>query len=221
MIPLTDLTKPFEHENAFYQSCDATRMAKIIAHWDFFQRTWDIFGEFAEFGVFKGVSFLRFAMFRQLMGIPDAKKMLGFDAFGPFPETEYEEDKAHRQDFIDVAGEESIGDDQLMELLKHRQCERGVELIKGDVCKTLPDYLEKHQATKFSLVHVDVDTYEPSKAVIELCWPRLSPGGIMILDDYGRFPGETKVVDDYFEGQGIEIQRHPFTRTPAYIVKPD
>jgi hypothetical protein len=47
---------------------------------------------------------------------------------------------------------------------------------------------EVRTVRSYSFVHVDVDIY-PS--VLECCrwfWPRLSPGGVMVFDDYGFYP---------------------------------
>ncbi|TSC76693.1 MAG: NADP-dependent oxidoreductase [Parcubacteria group bacterium Gr01-1014_33] len=44
-------------------------------------------------------------------------------------------------------------------------------------------------------------------------------GGVLILDDYGTFPGETKAIDEYFRDQNIRISQFPFAMTPCYIIK--
>ena len=49
--------------------------------------------------------------------------------------------------------------------------------------------------------------------------PRLVKGGVLLMDDYGKFPGETKAVDDYFSGTSYELQRFPFSDTPTFIVR--
>ena len=66
---------------------------------------------------------------------------------------------------------------------------------------------------------MDVDIYEPSVTVLEQLFPLIVKGGILILDDYKVFPGETKAVDDYFEGKNIDIIKSPYYETINYIVK--
>jgi len=94
-----------------------------------------------------------------------------------------------------------------------------VELVEGDVTKTLPQYIKEHPEFKISLLNLDVDIYEPSKVILQELYPRVVKGGVIILDDYGIFPGETTAVDDYFKGQDIKIRKFPFCMTPSYIVK--
>lgn len=38
---------------------------------------------------------------------------------------------------------------------------------------------------RIKLCHIDVDTYDSAKAIFEDVWPRLSPGGVVVFDDYG------------------------------------
>ena len=51
-----------------------------------------------------------------------------------------------------------------------------------------------------ALAHIDVDIYEPTLASCAFFYPRMTPGGILLFDDYG-FPacrGEKEAVDSFF-----------------------
>ncbi len=219
MIDLPDLSKPFEYENNFYFSSDISRLGKMIAHYELFKMVKDLPGDIIECGVFKGSSLIRFATFRSLFENIDSRKVIGFDAFGKFPETNFEGDRAMRQKFIDDSGEEGIGEDQLQGLLDKKGIGENLELIKGDVCETVPEYVRKNPDLKISLVNLDTDVYEPAKTVLEELWPKIVPGGILIIDDYSVFEGETKAVDDYFKDKDVEIKKFSYSKTPHYIVK--
>ncbi len=54
---------------------------------------------------------------------------------------------------------------------------------------------------QFSFVHIDVDLYQPTRDSIEFFYPRVSPGGIIICDDYGSVvcPGAIKAIDEYLQ----------------------
>jgi|TARA_B100000780_G_C21107521_1_gene447338 hypothetical protein len=221
MIDLPDTSKAFEFENNFYFSCESTRMAKWAAHYELFQRVKDLPGAFVECGLFKGVSFLRFAMFRAIFGNESALKMIGFDVFGEFPDSSFAEDQKYIDKFVNEAGSQSISEDQLWSLLQEKGIDKNVELIAGDICQTVPDYLLKESSLRISLLNLDVDIYEPSVTILENLWPRIVKGGILILDDYGKFTGETNAVDEFFKGKDVSIERFPFCQFPSFIVKND
>lgn len=221
MLKLPNFKKSFEYENNFYLSCDSSRIAKVLAHYELFKMIADIPGAIVECGVFKGASLIRFAMFRELFTNNTSKKIIGFDAFGKFPKTAYAEDKKFRKRFIDTSGIKGISTKQLFQVLQNKSISRGVELIQGDVSQTVPDYLKKNPELKISLLNMDTDIYEPAVTILNHLYPRLSRGGIILLDDYGVFPGETKAVDEYFKNKKAKIRKLPFCTTPCYIVKKD
>lgn len=219
MIKLPDFSRAYEYENEFYLSCDKQRIGKLIAHYELFKMSRNVAGEIVECGVFKGASLVRFAMFRKLFESAFEKKIIGFDSFAEFPQTNFEEDKKLRDHIVKEAGEQSISTEQLMEVLKNKGCENSVELIVGDITVTIPEYIKNNPEIRISLLNLDTDIYEPSVTILENFYPKLEKGGILILDDYNVFPGETKAVDDYFKEMDIEIKSFPFSNTPCYLIK--
>ena len=219
MIEMPDPKLKWEYENGFYLTCDPTRISKILAHYELFKKVLDLPGAIVECGVFKGASLARFAMFRDLFGNSYSKKIIGFDMFGPFPETRHKGDQKFRDRFIAEAGEQSISVDQLQDVLAGNGCIDNVELVAGDVCDTIPKYVEENPQLRISLLNLDTDIYEPAVTILENLYPRIVPGGVLILDDYGTFPGETEAVDEYFRDHKIEIKKLPFCMTPSYVIK--
>ena len=177
-------------------------------------------GEIIECGVFKGASYLRFSMFREIFGNPYSKKIIGFDTFGKFPETSYHEDKKARTQFIDSAGSDSISKEQLLKILEYKKLNRHLDLIEGDITQTIPAYVKANPELKISLLNLDTDIYEPAVTILENLYPKITKGGILMLDDYGTHPGETKAVDEFFQDKNIEIKKFSFAMTPCYIIKP-
>ena len=219
MIPLPDFDKSFDYENNFYLSCDVTRISKILAHYELFKMINQVPGAIVECGVLKGASFSRFSMFREIFSNSFSKKLIGFDTFGKFPETSFNDDKKPREQQITSAGLESISKEQLLDVLKNKGIEKNIELIEGDITKTVPDYIKNNPELKISLLNLDTDIYEPAVTILENLYPRITKGGILILDDYETFPGEAKAVDDYFKDQKIEIKKFSFCMTPCYMIK--
>lgn len=220
MFQLPNFSKSFEYENDFYLSCDINRMSKVLAHYELYKKVLDVPGAFVECGVFKGASFSRFAMFRELLSNPYSKKMIAFDIFGEFPETEYKDDFKKRESFIQGAGNYGISPEQLNKVLDHKGVNKNIDIIKGDIVETVPQYIKDHPELKISILNLDTDIYEPAVTILEHLYPRIVSGGILILDDYAVFPGETAAVDEYFKNQNVEIKKFPFAMTPCYVIKP-
>jgi O-methyltransferase len=63
----------------------------------------------------------------------------------------------------------------------------------GDVADTLP----KAAMGDIALLRLDTDFYESTKIELETFYPRVVPGGFVVIDDYGHFTGARRAVDDY------------------------
>jgi O-methyltransferase len=71
-----------------------------------------------------------------------------------------------------------------------------VEILKGDITQTAAR-LAGHAA--FGLVHIDVDVYPATRFCLEFFAPRLLPGAMLVVDDYGftTCRGAKKAVDEF------------------------
>lgn len=221
MIELPDLSDGFVHENAFYLTAQVPRVAKFLAHAELYRMVADRPGTVVECGVFKGASFSRFAAYRQLFSPAGAVRLVGFDTFDEFPDTELADDQARLATFVEQAGSSSIGVDQLLGLLGRRGVGHDVELVAGDLVETAAAWAAANADASITLLHVDVDIYEPSRAIFEHLWPLVASGGVMVLDDYGTWEGETLAFHEHFGDDAPEIQRLSYLETtPVYVIKP-
>ncbi len=214
-----DTDKNFHYENGFYLTSKPERLGKLLAHYELYKLIKDLPGAIVECGVFKGASFARFATFRNLFEAEHGRKVIGFDMFGKFPETNFEADKKYKKKFIESAGEESISKEELEKVFEHKGI-KNFELIKGDINKTLPLYMKENLHLKIALLHIDTDVYEPAVTILREMYDRVVKGGVIAFDDYGTFPGETKAVDEFFKDKKVSIKKFPFSHIPAFIIKP-
>lgn len=69
----------------------------------------------------------------------------------------------------------------------------------------IPAVFEELPACKWSFVHLDVDHYAPTYAGLHYFYPRLSPGGVIICDDYGSptFPGAQRAWHRYCDENAV------------------
>ena len=75
----------------------------------------------------------------------------------------------------------------------------------------IPERFPEVEDLQFRLVHIDVDLYEPTRDSIEFFFPRLVPGGVLLLDDHGVMscPGARKAATEYFAKTGDPIVELP------------
>jgi predicted O-methyltransferase YrrM len=69
-------------------------------------------------------------------------------------------------------------------------------LVKGPVEDTIPGAAPE----TIAVLRLDTDWYESTRHELTHLWPRLSPGGVLIIDDYGYWAGARKAVDEFFGG---------------------
>ena len=73
--------------------------------------------------------------------------------------------------------------------------------IEGLVQDTLP----LNDSASIAILRLDTNLYESTKAECEFLMPKLAPGGILIIDDYFRWRGQQKAIDEYLAAQGIRM----------------
>lgn len=186
----------------------------------FIKKITNLPGDILEFGVYKGISLVRLLSFRKLLENDYSRKVTGFDMFGKFPDNELHLDSDRKfVERFENSGGYGIAASELDMHLKRKEF-TNYSLIEGDILKTLPEFVEQNPQIKISLLHIDVDVYEPTKIILETLWDKLVKGGIVMLDDYGTVEGETKAADEFVSQIGnLYIQKLPYNFTPCYIIK--
>ena len=92
-----------------------------------------------------------------------------------------------------------------------------LRFVRGQVEETL--LYDEYLPDRIALLRLDTDWYHSTKIELEKLWPRMEPGGILIVDDYGHWLGCRKAVDDFFRQKVVPFHRIDYTAIMA--VKPD
>jgi O-methyltransferase len=90
-----------------------------------------------------------------------------------------------------------------------------VNFVKGDVAETLL----QHVPDKIAVLRLDTDWYESTKAEMEILYPRLSKGGVILIDDYGAWAGAKKAVDEYITTNKVPLMLHRTDYTGRSAIK--
>jgi len=95
-----------------------------------------------------------------------------------------------------------------------------VSLIKGDLKKTMPEYIKDNPHTIVSLLYLDLDGFEPTKIAIEQLISRMPKGSIIAFDQlHSEFwPGETLSVLKTLGINNLRIQKFPFEPMISFAV---
>lgn len=140
-------------------------------------------GSFAELGVYKGDS-------ARLLHMMDEKRNFHlFDTFEGFKQTDLENETGKAASYTT----KNFADTSL-EKVKSKLISDRFIFHEG----YFPDTTNGLENESFALVNMDADLYNPTKAGLEFFYPRLSPGGIIIVHDYNPdWPGIMKAVDEF------------------------
>lgn len=91
-----------------------------------------------------------------------------------------------------------------------------VHFVQGRVEDTIP----AAAPDRIALLRLDTDWYESTKHELEHLYPRLSPGGVLLIDDYGHWEGARKAVDEYIARHSLPLLLHRIDYTGRIAVKP-
>jgi Macrocin-O-methyltransferase (TylF) len=157
------------------------------------------------------------------------RRVFGFDNFMGFTAID-EKDGAVAEETDKVVGgfDSSFFEEMLRDAIEIYDSDRfipyksRVVLVKGDVEKTVPEFVEKNPGVRISLLHFDVDLYKPTLTALRTLWPLVVPGGVVAFDEYGIPPweGESRAVDEFFSSLNVELRRFHWSSNPgAYLIK--
>ena len=196
----------WNQENLFYHTSDKSRIQKLVDHYEIYKKISKTKGDIIECGVFKGVSLIRFITFRDIDKSSKIKKVYGFDAFGNFPKLTT--DKVHKKRDIDFAK------------YQDKKIGLGIKLIKGDVTKTIDQFINKKKNLKISLLHLDMDTYFPTKYSLNKLFKYIVKEGVILVDDYKHIKGATIAIDEFLKkNKKLKIEKLSKQSRPSFIIK--
>lgn len=169
-------------------------------------------GSFVECGVWRGGSMM--AVAKTLMSMnSDDKDLYLFDTFtGMTKPSKFDVGIVTEEKASEIFEKEKTGDDtsnwiraSIEEVKKTFKKvgydEKKLHFIEGKVEETIP----KNTPSEISLLRLDTDWYESTKHELIHLFPKLSKGGIIIIDDYDDWEGCRKAVDEYIINEKIPL----------------
>jgi hypothetical protein len=150
------------------------------------------------------------------------KRVVGLDMFTEFGVELRKEEQVSAEDYVSEASFGGVEPEALMGVARAMGAGDRVELVAGDIAETAVRYVKENPGFRISLLHLDLDTYEGTKAALEAFYPVVSRSGVIVMDEYGaRGWGESDAVDEFFSSRNVELEVVPYAYTPtAFAIKP-
>jgi O-methyltransferase len=169
-------------------------------------------GDFVECGVWKGGSAMLIARILHQAGIKDRKIYL-YDTYeGMSDPSEADADFKGKSasSLLNTASKEDQAsvwcyapyEEVFNNMVKTGIDPENIVMVKGKVEETIPAAMPE---SAIALLRLDTDWYESTLHELNHLFPQLSPGGVLIVDDYGHWQGCRKAVDEYFEKNNINF----------------
>ena len=148
-------------------------------------------GSLAELGVYKGDTA------RKINALFPDRPLYLFDTFEGFDARDVEKAKAQGFSQAEKGGFSGTSPEAVLSRLPFP--ERAI-VRQG----YFPETAAGLEAERFALVSLDADLFAPILAGLEFFYPRLNPGGAILLHDFDsrRFPGAGKAVEAYEKAHG-------------------
>lgn len=203
-------------------------MARYMALYEIFKLVLPVQGSIIECGVNWGGGLMMLAQLSSILEpVNLQRRIVGFDTFAGFGElSQADLQGASDNHELKTGGYAADSFEDLQRCISLYDANRfighvpKISLIKGDATIEIPRFLEQHAYTVVSLLHLDFDVYEPTKAAIEHFVPRMPKGAVIVFDELNNtsWPGETRAVLDSMKLGSLRIQRFPFEPHISYAI---
>jgi hypothetical protein len=193
------------------------RLTRLLAMYEIFKRILNVKGSIVECGVYRGFGLMAWANMSAVLEPNNlTRRIYGFDTFEGFPGVS----KMDSGQMMKAKKGQLFANsyDELKELMEIYDSNRflghvnKVQLIKGDVQKTIPEFITKNKHLVVSLLFLDLDLYESTKIAINNLFSRMPKGAIIAFDELDNpiWPGETAALLETIGINKLRIERIEF-----------
>ena len=190
------------------------QLKRFLSMYELFKRVLPVKGSVVECGVLHGFGLMSWAKLSTILEPENlTRRIYGFDTFAGFP-------AVSSNDSSDFA-KSRVGDlsapsyEELLALIAEYDRDRflgnipKVELVKGDITQTAPSFVGSHPHLVVSLLFIDCDLFEPTRAALLAFVPRMPKGAILAFDELDNplWPGETLAVLEHMGINNLRLQR--------------
>lgn len=227
-----DRMKEYEEFIDLYQACKPYTMTSIERMFALYKAVEyiaknNIPGDFCECGVWRGGSSMMIAMALKRFNCTDRKLYL-FDTFEGMSapgEADFDDEGNSAASLLGKV-EKKNKDNSIwcyadLQDVQTNMARTGyptdkISYMQGKVEDTLPVF---SLGQDLAMLRLDTDWYESTKTEMEYLFPKLKPGGVLIIDDYGFWQGAKKAVDEYIANNNVKILLNRIDDTGRIAIK--
>jgi Macrocin-O-methyltransferase (TylF) len=201
------------------------QLKRFLSMYELFKLALPIKGSVIECGVFRGFGLMSWAKLSTILEPENlTRRIYGFDTFDGFPNLGAKDENRHTQTHAGDLRASSY--DELQELIALYDKDRflghipKVYLIKGDIGTTAPKFVEDNPHLLISLLYIDCDLYEPTKAALRHFLPRMPRGAVIAFDelDNPQWPGETVAMIEETTARPLALRRLEWDPYISYAI---
>lgn len=205
-------------------------VARFLVKNELFKLSLPVNGSIVECGVFAGGGLFGWMHFSAIYEpYNHTRRIIGFDTFSGFPSVDEKDLTAGKSEHARIGAFQTTSSikEELKNLTKIHDANRPIghipkiELVAGDACQTIPDYVAQHPSLLISLLYLDFDLYAPTKAALAALLPRVVKGGVVAFDELNcaEFAGETTALLETLSLDRVELRRFPIDPYISYFIK--
>ena len=190
------------------------QLKRFLAMYELFKLALPVKGSVVECGVFRGFGLMAWAKLSAILEPENlTRRIYGFDTFDGFPSLTDKDQNLHTQTHVGDLRASSY--EELLQLIALHDQDRflghipKVSLVKGDIAVTAPRFIEENPHLLVSLLFIDCDLYEPTKAALRHFLPRMPKGAVLAFDelDNPQWPGETLAMLEEAVARPLALRR--------------
>ena len=194
-------------------------LTRFFALYEIFKRVIPVKGSVVECGVNRGFGLMAWAKLSAVLEPANlTRRIYGFDSFAGFPAVGDKDQTGPAWKTAEPGALRADSYSELLKLIELYDKDRflghipKVELVKGDATQTIPRFVADHPHLVVSLLFLDFDLYEPTKAALEAFVPRMPKGAIVAFDELDNplWPGETLALMDTLGIGKLQLERFDF-----------
>jgi hypothetical protein len=193
-------------------------MQRMTSLWQLCERALqeNVPGDLIETGIWRGGACIMMRAVLKAYG-DKSRKVYCADSFAGLPKPEPDRypqdagDRHHEFEQLAISREDVMKNFDAYGLLDDQ-----VEFVEGFFADTLP----KLNARNFAVIRLDGDMYASTIQSLDSLYPKLSPGGFLIVDDYGAIPACRAAVEDFRRAHNIDCPTTKIDWTGIWWQKP-